>query len=562
MKIRRYVLAITSLFLVQSFAFADRILNEAEIQQVFESLTRRPRKTWIPAGTIRATHYEYKSSSGYLTESTVVLKYDGDRFYWEINVDSHTKQTDAPPNVKSSQDNLDLDWNRRRIFAWDGERYTIYFGPGNHAIVHERPSDIPVAVNGPLTAGIIPWGYGVYTLQSLRTADSSARIDGEGRVHLTINRTNALQMAFVLDAEKDYAVLSCSLNYPGGPSVTKTYDDYETVSGNWIPTTIVIQRQDNSKQPVGLLSYDYWNLTSITPRVPHPDSFRVPYETDALVEFYSSMGDKPLWYRHYSEVDTDSLLQDKLEMLSAQDEQAGNCATVAMKYVSQKLGGNVTDPELAELASGPNKSTSLYALRQSARELGFHCLAVKIDIPTLKSLKDCQVILHLPAANHYVVLEYIDDEYVWLIDLDSNRFFYRMKLGRFALNWDAGTALLVSDKPLDLETAYTGINDDELHKITGSTEGGFSNFSCTDLLQKGDLYLYCPLPVDGFCGGRYWEFLERYGCEPNSDGSDECTGTDMPGSTWSPCVIKEPGNPPVCGITGEWFTEHIRACLP
>ena len=84
-----------------------------------------------------------------MTDSTVAVKYDGDRFYWEINVDSHTKQTEARANGKSPQDNLDLNWNRRRVFAWDGERYTMYFGSGNHAIVHESPSDIPVAVNGP-----------------------------------------------------------------------------------------------------------------------------------------------------------------------------------------------------------------------------------------------------------------------------------------------------------------------------------------------------------------------------------------------------------------------------
>jgi len=563
MKIRNFLLVVILLFIAQDFAFADRQLDRAEILQIFETLTQQPRKTWIPTGTIRATHHEYKSSNGYLTESTVTVKYDGDRFYWEINVDSHTKQAQSVANqtVKPSQDDFDMNWNKRRVFAWDGERYTMYFRPGNHAIVHENPTDIPVAVNGPLTAGIVPWGYGIFTLESLSVAESSGVVDGQGYVHLTLFKTGAPKMVFVLDPTKDYALLSCLMDYAGGSSITKTYGDYESVSGRWIPTTIIIECYDNSKKSPELLSSDFWNLTYVSPILPPADSFRVQYEADALVEFYSPISDRPLWYRYYSEADTDSLLQQKLAFVLTKDTQTQNCATVAMKYVSERLGKNVSDQELAKLVSEPNKSTSLYALRQFAQDLGFHCLAVKADILTLKNLKNCQAILHLPAANHYVVFEYIDDEYVWVIDLDSNRFFYRTKLSKFGLKWSKGTALLVSDKPLDLEPTYTEMNDSELSNITGSTEGGLTNFTCTDLIQQADV-IFCPdPPFGGLCGGQYIRFYERCGCEPGDEG-DTCEAETDPvlaGNVSTPCINDGYGG---CKSSGVFYFQYMRACLP
>jgi len=559
MKKRNFVLAVILLFFAQDFALADRQLDKAEILQVFKTLTSHPSKTWIPIGTIEATHREYKSSDGYVIDSNVVVKYDGDRFYWEINVDSHTKQTEpqGSPHGKSSRDDFDLNCNRRRVFVWDGERYTMYFRPGNHAIVTEGPSDISVAVNGPLTAGIVPWGYGVYTLESLSAAESSAEVDGQGQVRLTLNQTNMPEMVFVLDPTKGYAVLSYSLNYAGGSSVTKTYGNYELISGRWVPTTIIIERYDDSKQSPELLSLDYWNLTSISVSLPAPDSFSVPYESDALVEFYSAIIDEPLSYRYYSEVDTDSLLQERLIIASANDMQTQNCATLAMRYVSAQLGKNVTDQKLAGLVSGPNKSTSLYALRQFAQELGFHCLAAKTNIQTLKNLEGYQAILHLPGVNHYVVLEYIGDEYVWTIDLDNNKFFYRTKLGEFGLDWSAGTALLVSNEPLDLKPTYTELNDPELHKIIGSAGGGFGGFSCTDLFQEYNVR-FCSPPIFGLCGGRYWIWYNRWACEPNPEGGT-CTGTGMVGNVSSPC-INDPEDFLTCIITGEWFSQFIRAC--
>jgi hypothetical protein len=255
------------------------------------------------------------------------------------------------------------------------------------------------------------------------------------------------------------------------------------------------------------------------------------------------------------------LLQERLVIVLIEQTQNQNCATVAIKYIVQRLGKSVTDQNLAELVSGPNKSTSLYALRQFAQDLDLHCLAVQTNIKTLKNLKNTPAILHFPKVNHYVVLEYIDNENVWIIDLDSNKFFYRTALNDFSLTWSEGTALLISDKPLVPDPNDTLINDSDLHNIIGSTEGGFSSFSCTELIQRGDIIL-CPERIGDLCGGHYVRFYWRCGCEPDPNGVETCE-TEIPpkvGNMRGMCVEKV-GYPNSCETTA-YNGQGIRACIP
>ena len=139
MNAKHTMLAVFLLLSVGHCAFADRPLERAEILQILQEVTGQPRKTWIPAGTIEATHEEYKApqttdpneingqiaekvqeyqanpnkreraetlqkmrldaipfniryrlSNEYTMSSTSVVRFDGARFYWEINVDSRT----------------------------------------------------------------------------------------------------------------------------------------------------------------------------------------------------------------------------------------------------------------------------------------------------------------------------------------------------------------------------------------------------------------------------------------------------------------------------------------
>ena len=556
MKVRKLIFGGVLVLLAASSASANRQLDKAEILQIFQTLTNQARRTWIPAGTITATHKEYKSSTGYVIDSNVAVKYNGEKFYWEINiVDSHSEQTKPQANQQGNswQDDVDLSANMRRIFAWDGERYTMYFGPGNYAIVIEYPSDIPVAVNGPLTAGIVPWGYGIYTLESLLAAESSAEVDSQGQVHLTVlMKTDrlTLQMVFVLDPTKNYAVLSQSLSDGGISSIAKTFGDYRLVSGHWIPTTIVIDQHDQREQPPELLSHDEWKLTSVSTRAPSPDSFSVPYATGTLVKYKPSIINKALWYHHSDDIDIDSLLCERLKIVLTGEMREQNCATISMKHVLEDLGKDVDDSDLAALISELNEGTSLYAMKEFAQRLGLHCLAGKTDLATLKNLNGTKAILHLP-EDHYAVLAHIDDEYVWLIDLDHNKFFYREKVENFDLDLGETTALLVSKSPLHLSGAFVELTDKQSQQIVG----GFPNFSCTKVIQS-DKEIHCPPPFNLMCGGCYYNFLEVCGCEPAASG--ECSGGPMPGYVYVHCYYNDLLT--YCVGDGDAYVRLMRGC--
>jgi len=599
MKTRHFVLAMLSSLFVSCAAFADRQLDRAEILQIFQKLTSQPRKTWIPAGIIEATHEEYRApkvidpneierqikervqeyqnnpnkpeltenlqkmkldsipfdvryrlSNEYTMNSTVVVRFDGERFYWEINVQS---RTDSIKPDKDLEDNFmtrqfDLGWNARRIFVWDGEKYATYFLPGNHAIV-DSTGQTPHVVNGPLTAGFIPWGYGYYSYESLAAADSSADekyIDGQTQIHLTLNKPDGSEMVFALDPGKNYAVMSCSITKPGNLIIAKQYSDYQLVSGNWAPATILIEQYEPG--PKRLLASDLWHFTRISGDIPSRNSFDVEYENDALIEYRSAVTDNPLMYRHSPLVNTDLLLAERLTFAASEGAQPQNCATIALKYVASQLGKAVTDQELVQLVSEPDKTTSLYAMKQFAESRGFYCRAVKTDIKTLKGLNGCQVILHIPAKNHFVVLAGIDREYVWCIDLTNDKFYYRTDIDFFGMDWTEGTALLVSNRPI--QGNFTEIDDDQLSNIIGG-----AGYTCTRLLQTYNV-IFCS-QVGGECGGKYQEYLTRYGCEAAESGS--CTGSKMLRYKESPC-IEDPYDPLACTVTGEWTCYYMKAC--
>jgi hypothetical protein len=401
----------------------------------------------------------------------------------------------------------------------------------------------PHIVNGPLTAGVIPWGYGYYTYKNLSAGASSAiekYLDGQAQIHLTLNNLDGSEMVFVMDPEKDYAVTSYIIN---GFDVIffKQYGNYRWVSGNWVPSIVSTELHDK------LLAYDIWNFTRISGVPPVPWSFNVEYEADALIEYRSCVTDKPAMYRYSHTVDTDMLLAKRLAFAASEGTQAQNCATAALKYAASQLGKNVTDQQLAQLVYKPDTTTNLFAMKQFAQDLGLHCRAVKLDKKNLKNLDGCEVIQHIPKKNHFVVLGDIDDEYVYSIDLANDNFYYRADL-RCGMDWTKGTALLVSNTPI--AGKFDDIDDGELRTIIGG-----SGYSCTNLLQEYDVE-YCDY-VGGDCGGSYVEYYERWGCEAAESGS--CSSSRMISSEESPCIV-DPYWPWGCTITGEWTCYYMRAC--
>ncbi len=595
MKAKNLIFAIVSLLLLNSVALADRQLPRAEILRILEKLTNQPKKAWIPAGTIEATREEHKEpkttdpgvigeeiskavqeyvnnpnkreraenlqqmrlaaipfnvryrlANEYTMSTDVIVKFDGERFYWEVNVNSRTDSVVPEAAVQNNfmTDEFNLDYNNRRIFVWDGSRYTIYSLPANLALVDSTGS-LPNHVNGPLTAGLIPWGNGFYTYDNLADVVSSA-VERENGIHLTLTASDGSEMIIVMDANKDYAVISHTIQGPYVEIVTQC-DGYRKVKDSWVPARISIEKRDSKNNK--LIGYDYWSFNNVSGDAPSPGSFDVGYRADALIEYRYNVTARPVLYSYSRKADMEKLLAERLAIASSSDAKSGNCATAAMTYAVSQLDRDVTNQQLAGLIDR-NGMSSLYSMKDLALRLGLNCRAVKTDIQSLKNLSGYKAILHLPGQNHFVVLDGVDEASVWGIDLTSNRFYYRADINSFGSVWTEGTALLISDGPINLNANCTEIADAGLKRIVGG-EG----YSCTDLIQVQDV-VYCE-SYFGYCSSSYEYYPERWGCEIAVSGM---CWEDTKLRRASTSCIEDPYDPWSCDVTGEWDFSYMLAC--
>jgi hypothetical protein len=312
----------------------------------------------------------------------------------------------------------------------------------------------------------------------------------------------------------------------------QSYGEYLSVADYWCPESVTIEKYDTSGKAPRLLGRDIWAYSSISNGALEADNFVVDFEYDAFIEDYR-FGDSPLQFRFLPpeepsarNVDINKLLQDRLELLySPELAAAQNCATVALKYACGQLGTDMPWARLAPSVHGPEKATTLFEMQQLVRTAGLDCLAVKTDLEGLKTLNDCQVILHLPQDNHYVVLASIDDKYVRLIDLDRNTFYYRNHISHFQNIWDS-TALVVFNKPTAALAGLARIEDNRLHEIMGACE------QCTELLQSASSDGCVTSPV---CGSTAVNVFQRKGCESASSGS--CSESWMNTEESAPCSV-------------------------
>jgi len=586
--------------LCTALCLADRQLDRSEILLLFEQLTNQPRNTWIPAGTIEAFCEEYRAakvtdedrirtmisenvaeyraksnkheqtealqklqldaipfnmrydlSNEYTMSSTESVIYDGQRFKWEISINSRVDSVkpgkDLEGNFMTNQFNMKL--NARKVYAWDGEHYVIYSPLAEHAHM-DAANEMPHSVNGPLTAGLIPWGYGYYSYDNLSSLESEAFeriVDGRPEILLILNNEDGSQMSFVLYPGLQYAVISCLITGRGNTSASRYYSNYKNVSGYWVPMFILIEKYDSESQKV--LARDIWAITSIDTNVTQEDSFKVDFEEDTLIEYDSPLSSEPLIYRHSSMVDTDILLGEKLGFDAQSEAQPQNCATASIKYALEQLGIYTSDSQLAALVSEPNNCTTLYDMKTFVKSLGLNCRAVQTDLETIRDLGDCQIILYFPGKKHFVVVESIDSEYVRIVDLASRKFYYRIDIGFFDMDWTTGVALVISDSAI--EGVLQDLDDNELNNIVGA-----SGYSCTRLLQYYNI-MYCQF-VGGECLGDYTIFWQRYGCEAAESGS--CSTSWYMRLSRTPC-IEDLDNPYSCDVTGIWTDYWMRACM-
>jgi|GEM_PF-341757 len=607
--------------LVWSFVFipnnaisSERLLGRDEILPILHTLSENPRKFWIASGVIEATHSEYRApkredeeeiealaqeelqayiessnkiersrklqemkcnaipfnvryrlANEYTMRSRHTIKVDNDKFHWQISVLSR-EDSIKPAGGSFMSEHFNLNWNADRIFTWDGEKFTIYFVSGNQAVVKEDVGNLPIAVNGPLTAGLVPWGYGKYLYDSLATADITAvetEVSGQREIELNIRYPDDSEIFLILDTSKDYAVLHQAIHEINGKTTLQTCGEYRHIAEQWIPGHVEIEQYENMGSYLRLVARDIWDFTTIQSEMVTPENFVTQLANDTLIEYSFSLLPEPIQYRHYvptdqnRSIDTDLLLYEFLSQKtsSGEDSVPSNCATFGLKYIASQFGKNLSDLELASLADNPEKTTSLYTLQEFIPSLGLYCRAIQTNLKTLRSLTSYQVILHLPNKNHFVVWGNMDDTYIRLIDLSKNHFFYRTRLAAFQSEWSAGTALLISDKPIEISGKYNEIPESEQRQIFGSDNCDFGCFACTKLIQDYTV-IFCPEPIY-FCGGKYREYPARYTCEPASTG--HCEGSSRLHYIATPC-IDDPYHPGQCTVTGIWTSYFMRAC--
>ncbi|MHC4855051.1 MAG: cysteine peptidase family C39 domain-containing protein [Planctomycetota bacterium] len=520
-------------------------LSSAEITSIFEQLCQTPVTGWVQSGRVEAAHESFDAMTGETTETHESVTTYGERFAWNIQTVSITK------NKKKKAQEMDEAGNRERFFVWDGQSYTLYFKSGRQAITYESPQ-MPVRVNGPLTAGIIPWGQGVFTLENLTMAQVSATrmLTNEGpRIEMVIQIEKSPEMRMTLDPEKNYALCSYTLVRPDALRTVQTYGNFALEGERWIPMNILIEHFDDSR----LSSSDSWEIVTLKNETVELGVFTPAFEEKTRVEYHTPVLEKPAFYRHSNRVNTKSLLDKRVEAGLKKGLGKQNCGTVAVGYIFEKLGVEATDQELASLVNDASNDTSLYQIQQLVQQKGVSCAAVKTKISALSALKDCQILLHFPKKKHFLVLDRIEGDSVWLIDLDRQTFYHTLTLDAFEQEW-AGIALIVSSQAPALGRDYIPVPEDVLRKIRGA-----ANYSCSELIQAYYVIL-CPEMVLGTCGGRYYMYYDRFGCKLDPEGGF-CVGSDLVGHVYSPC-IEDWEYPGTCNVLGEWRVCYMRACEP
>ena len=588
MNLRTIVTSVVISFLFCYSALADRNLSREEIAQLFQELTSNPKTTWIPAGTIEATKEEYRASkttdeqqilnaisesiddyqnndqkverteqlqkmaldaipfnvryrlsNEYTMKISMIIRYDGKKIYSDITVDSRQDSVKLPDELKNnySTEEFNLDWNGRRVFCYDGEKNISYTPNVNHAMIDAAKS-LPNLEIEPLSSGIIPWGYNYFTYEKLIQLKSSAvekSVDGLSLIQLTLTNSDGSELVFELDPRKAYAPLSWVI-YKANSMIAHQYSGYKLVSGSWVPTSIIIEKFDSATN--NLLSGDYITITKISGEIPSSANFNVAFTPNTLIEYTYDKTKPQLVYYYSNTANTELLLAERLNYMESEGKNIQNCATAALQYAALQLGKDILNQQLSQIVNPIDNTSSLQDLKSYAENLGFYCKAVTSDIQTLKNLSGCQAILHIPGRKHFMLLDHIDDKYVWITDLSKNKFYYRADINFFGMDWTEGTALLISNQPITLPADTIEIPNDNLINYVGG-----SGYSCTFILQYFSV-IYCAF--DGMnCYGLYHIIPTRFGCEAAESG--ECTESIFIKKVTWPC-IDDPYRPFSCTV--------------
>jgi hypothetical protein len=535
---------------------ADRTLSAEEIRTILTSLTQQPVQTWLPAGSMWAKHLEYSKSEQSICEYRETIHFDGTRFYREIILVSGENETE--PDARAENPNS-LEMDRERIFCWDGIRYTQYYKSAATAIIQSGQDSVPFETYGALGAGVIPWGYGIYTLQKLSACASSGRevwVGQQKQIHLQITKGSSspvLQMNFVLDPDKNYAVISYRIEDPQLSGISQSYSQFVQINGRWIPTVITIERFFKNPQGNQVASYEDWTFEVIKPDVPQDALFSVKLKNDTLVEQHASDYPKSLMYYANDQKDIASLLEEKIAFSNQIDNVQKNCAAAALQLVAKQFSRPYPASQIEAMVAQNSKMTSLYLLKGKLEEIGLYCTAVETTLESLRKLNNAQVILYLEDSSHYVILDRIDDTHVWTVDLTSRKIYWKTPISQFLQQWKRGIAIIISDNPQS-QTESTPLSISDQQQIMGGNPG----YSCSEVIQTADRD-FCPEPQGLLCSGRYYVYFPRLGCKEDPNELKPCNGYGLPGHKYARCTtnISDPGS---CNLTGSWYIRDIRAC--
>ncbi|MCE5186849.1 MAG: hypothetical protein LLF76_12060 [Planctomycetaceae bacterium] len=543
-------------------AAGDRQLSEEQVGQLLADLTAVGRQTWLPYGMIKAHHLQYHEVQNKITDSTEIIYFDGPRYAWQIDLNpgqslDMNRLSPAGP-LEMQPPSEDFMMNRSNFYLWNGQKQVRYYKAGGYAVVQLSRESATWAPYGPPSAGIIPWGHGDSSLAVLR-ANSPAAYELSGldgtRILLEYTETKyrpAARVSVLLDPAMDYAVVSYSMENDLA-LLRHTYQDYRASGAFWVPRKIMIERFDKRSGQAKLTSYDDWQFEQVDFEKPDESRFAAVFEEGTVVEMQPAQSAKTFLYQAPGHDDIEPLLADKISILAAGSETPSNCATAALSHAARKYAKTIPAEQLTRLVSDESKKTSLADLQSAAQAIGLESMAITTDLDSLAKFSNCMKIAHLPANNHYVIIDRIEPDSVWIIDLVNRKFYWKKQRDEFLMEWTEGTALLLSDSAI---AAGADCRFDYLDNASlGRIEGGDFGYSCTDKLQDYQ-HILCDLPVGFLCSGLYYVMYERYGCKEDINGGT-CVGKQMVGYEFTHCINNLNDG---CTITGVWESRYIRAC--
>jgi len=577
-------------------ATGQQILRQSELKAVIQQITKNPRQTWLGQGSLRVVHTRYQApaivdeqemqakikeeielytsntdkaqktddlqarfleaipfntrydlQNESTTVSTEYIQFSGNRFHREVVIDSHDDSVTPPPAIAQNvyTHTPDLATNRRRIFSYNGQRAYQYFKSVNLAIEEDASgnTDIPRS----LMAGLIPWGTGIFTRKSILNSQPSATtqsIDGSAYIHLEFHHELA-SVSALLDPSKSMAVLDCTITRSSGNMITNMdLSQYIQVDGRWIPASIYIEQHVPDNTEYRLRMSEHWQLDILDSSRPSTTDFSPQYDEGAWIKYFSPQSRGALHYSYRSDVDTDDLLTQRLFTLD--DNRPQNCASVAIEYIARKLDTPLTESPSTMIDD--TGSSSLYDMKHFLKRQGLHAEAIKTTVEKLARYDDYYIIVHIPRLSHYVIVENVDSQNVWTIDLTSNDFYTSYSRDLFQNEWTEGNALLVAKQ--GITTTDEPIDNIELQAISAGT-----GLQCVQM-QDMDI-LYCDITPGGICMGMFEIYFRFSLCQPATSGTCEDDRTVLVYDR--DYCYNDPVIPGVCR-TVQGFTYTIQGC--